>query len=475
MLLPARPNASAAAGARAAALGAARVVALAAALVTAPALAGCARDATTAPEGPGAPPAAVGPPRTAPPDLAELGSRIFDDRGLSLNRNQACASCHDAAYGFTAPLPGVNAGGAVMEGSIAGVFGKRKPPSAAYATFAPVLHRDPGSGDWVGGAFWDGRATGARLGIAAAEQAQEPLLAHTEQALPDAACVVYRVTHSTYASIYEAEWGRDAFDIAFPADIDRLCQQPGATVPLSGRDREQVAREFDHVALSIAAYEASAIVSPFSSKFDAWKRGLATLTPEEARGLALFEGKARCAVCHPSGGDRPLFTDFGYDNNGVPANPANPALLADPTYRDPGLGGITHAPDDLGRHKVPTLRNVDRRPSPGAVKAYMHNGVFKSLEEVVHFYNTRDVLPRCGAAAPADGGTGAALARGLPPGSGDAGNGARVGIDCWPAPEVPENVNRTDIGNLGLTPEEEAAIVAFLKTLSDGYSAPRQP
>ncbi|HET9984249.1 MAG TPA: cytochrome c peroxidase [Longimicrobiales bacterium] len=435
------------------ALDATRVGVLAAGLVAALLPAGCARDAATAPDDPGAPPGA-GPPPVVAPDLAELGSRIFDDKGLSLNRNQACASCHDAVYGFTAPEPGVNAGGAVMEGSIVGVFGKRKPPSAAYAAFAPVLHRDPDSGGWVGGAFWDGRATGARLGVAAAEQAEEPLLSHAEQALPDAACVIYRVTHSTYASFYEAAWGQDAFAIAFPGDIDRLCQQPGATIPLSGRDREQVAWELDHVALSIAAFEASGIVSPFSSKFDAWKRGLATLTPEEARGLALFEGKARCAACHPSRGDRPLFTDFGYDNNGVPPNPASPELLADPAYRDPGLGGITLGAADRGRHKVPTLRNVDRRPFPGAIKAYMHNGAFKSLEQVVHFYNTRDVLPRCGSGADA---------------------GGRIGIDCWPAPEVPDNVNRTEMGNLRLTPEEEAAIVAYLRTLSDGYAAPAGP
>jgi len=91
---------------------------------------------------------------------------------------------------------------------------------------------------------------------------------------------------------------------------------------------------------------------------------------------------------------------------------------------------------------------VDLRPDPGFVKAFGHNGYFKSLEGIVHFYNTRDVLPTCpGAYTEAQ-----ALA-----------------ANCWLAPEVPENVNVDELGDLGVTPEEEAAIVAFLKTLSDGY------
>lgn len=110
---------------------------------------------------------------------------------------------------------------------------------------------------------------------------------------------------------------------------------------------------------------------------------------------------------------------------------------------DPGLAGFLsgagYSEDvwmpELGKHKVPTLRNVDKRPSPEVVKAYGHNGYFKSLEEITHFYNTRDVVP-------------------------------------WPPPEMPENVNSDELGNLGLTAEEEAAIVAFMKTLSDGFQPP---
>jgi cytochrome c peroxidase len=98
---------------------------------------------------------------------------------------------------------------------------------------------------------------------------------------------------------------------------------------------------------------------------------------------------------------------------------------------------------------VPTLRNVDKRPNPGFVKAYGHNGYFKSLEEIVHFYNTRDVLPTCSSKMPVD----------------------HKHPKCWPAPEVADNVNDTELGDLGLSHSQERSIVAFLRTLSDGWMA----
>lgn len=104
------------------------------------------------------------------------------------------------------------------------------------------------------------------------------------------------------------------------------------------------------------------------------------------------------------------------------------------------------ASDNRGRFRVPTLRNVDKRPSPEFVKAYGHNGYFKSLKQIVHFYNTRDVLPRC---APYD---------------------PREGTGCWPAPESTDNMNKSKTGNLGLTDREEDALVAFMQTLTDGYT-----
>jgi cytochrome c peroxidase len=302
----------------------------------------------------------------------------------------------------------------------------------------------------VGGNFWDGRATGQELGDPAAEQARGPFLNPVEQGLPDAACVVLRVGASGYGGLYREVWGGDIDGIEFPADADALCGTDGTTLSLSAADRERVRLEYDRIARAISAFEASPAVSAFSSKFDAWLSGEAAFTRQEMMGLMLFQGPARCDVCHTLGGQN-LLTDFGYHNLGTPANPENPAQQADPAFVDLGLGGPGGAApgtEQWGRVRTPTLRNVDRRPSASAVKPFMHNGVFLSLEEVVRFYNTRDVLPECEASA----------AR------------SDWGVRCWPAPAVPENINRTDMGNLGLAPGQEAAIVAFLRTLSDGFT-----
>jgi cytochrome c peroxidase len=255
-----------------------------------------------------------------------------------------------------------------------------------------------------------------------------PFLNPMEQALPDQAALVNKVCTGHYAALFKEVWGEDA------------CGAPD--------------RAYRFIALAIAAYEASPEVNAFTSKYDAFLEGRATLTADESRGLALFAGKARCAMCHPyqptRDGAPPLFTDFTFENLGLPKNPDHP-LGAE--WQDEGLGGYLattetfrrYAPTQLGRHRVPTLRNVDLRPRPTFIKAYGHNGYFKSLESIVHFYNTRDLLPVCH--RPSD----------------------RPGVTCWPAPEVAANVNRRLLGTLALTAEEEAAVVAFLRTLSDGY------
>ena len=133
--------------------------------------------------------------------IEELGEAIFFDEDLSINGNQSCASCHDPDWGWTGPDSVINEGGAVYEGSIAGEFGDRKPPSSAYATVSPIFHIDK-KGTFVGGNFWDGRATGEALGNPAADQAQGPFLNPAEQGLPDSACVVYWVCTATYASSF---------------------------------------------------------------------------------------------------------------------------------------------------------------------------------------------------------------------------------------------------------------------------------
>ena len=344
-------------------------------------------------------------------DQEQLGKSLFFDTNLSTPPGEACAACHGPQVGYTGPDQVINARGAVYEGAVAGRFGNRKPPSAAYAGDSPILYND-GTG-WVGGMFWDGRATGATLGDPLAEQALGPFLNPLEQNNASPQVVIDKVLASSYKNLFL-----------------QICTIPASYYECIGR--------------SIAAYERSTEVSQFTSKYDYWLKGQAKLTGQEQRGLALFNGKAKCANCHVA----PLFTDFTYDNLGVPRNPLNPFYNEQDwnplgeAWVDPGLGGFLKAagyPEEVwgpewGKQKVPTLRNVALRPTKNFIKAYSHNGYFKSLEEIVHFYNTRDV-----------------------PGAG------------WPMPEVGVNINTTEIGNLGLTKGEELAIVAFLKTLSDGY------
>jgi cytochrome c peroxidase len=362
--------------------------------------------------------------------IEELGKAVFFDENLSANANQSCASCHGPEVGWTGPISDINVHGAVYEGSILGEFGNRKPPSAAYATLSPILHMDK-KGLFVGGNFWNGRATGEKLGNPAADQAQFPFLNPVEQALAEPADVVTRVCAASYGDLFREVWGTEACDSS------------------------NVEMAYDQIALSIAAYEASVDVNAFTSKYDYTFQGLAKLTKEEQRGFALFQGKGKCKLCHPSGKEA-LFTDFTFDNLGVPKNPENPVYDVEPGFIDTGLGGYLQSVGydeeiymaEWGKQKVPTLRNVGLRPDDDFVKAYGHNGYFKSLEGIVHFYNTRDVLPTC---------------------PGDYTEAEALAADCWPAPEVPENVNTDELGDLGLSSEEEAAIVAFLKTLSDGY------
>lgn len=188
-----------------------------------------------------------------------------------------------------------------------------------------------------------------------------------EQGLPDAACVVYRVSISAYAGLYREVWGPDIDGIAFPADTDARCEDDQMTLPLSEQDRERVRLEYDRIARSISAFEASPAGTAFSSKFDAWLRGEAAFTMQEQMGFMLFQGPARCDVCHSLAGPRPVLTDFGYHNLGTPANPANPAHDADPDFVDLGLGGTGGAapgPAQWGRVRRASCR-WNRSPRNG--------------------------------------------------------------------------------------------------------------
>ena len=158
-------------------------------------------------------------------------------------------------------------------------------------------------------------------------------------------------------------------------------------------------------------------------------------------------------------GQQPLFTDYTFDNLGLPKNPENPFYTTRPDYVDHGLGGVLgsradcrgYADENMGKHKVPTTteRREGAHAEPAITKAFGHNGYFKSLEGIVHFYNTRDVKPVC---------------------PGDYTEAQATAVDCWPAPEVAANVNDAELGNLGLSPCRGGAPSSrSCKTLSDGY------
>ena len=405
--------------------------------------------------------------------IEQLGKSLFFDANLSANGIQSCAFCHDPGQGFTSAHGHFNAAGAVVEGAVAGRFGNRKPPSMAYASFSPVLSHiiDDGEVTFVGGAFLDGRATGGKLGMPIADQAQGPFLNPAEMALPAAACVVYRVVHpkdpAAYPVTLAAVWGKDVEGLTFPAGIDADCANPDAKLEIHDEKMAGAIDDaFGRIALSIAAFEQSAEVNRFSSRYDQWTRGEATLSDDELAGLELFkaEDKGNCAACHvlspKTQGGSAVFTDWTFDNLGVPKNRDNPwyaqtANKAGKGWIDPGLGGYLetdpvfapYAKANFARQQVPTLRNLTKRVTEDTTKAYMHNGYFKTLEGVMHFYNTRDVLPAC--ADPL------------------ASEAEAMAANCWPAAEFPETMNKDELGNLKLTAKEEMQIVAFLKTLDD--------
>ena len=434
-----------------------------------------------------------------------LGKLFIYDKSESPLGNIACATCHASYAGFTGGTTIFNATTVAQPGGVPILnavspgpnvrFGNRKPPTYAYAPFAPILHYNATQGDFYGGNFWDMRATGTRLANPAAEQAQGPPVNPAEIGNADSACVVWKVSQGGYRSLVELIGGAQSFAINWPADVASVCAKPGPPpandpfpVHLSAQDRGTSNATYDHITLAVASYEAGPEVSPFSSKFDAWLAGNAQLTDTEQRGYDLFNGKAKCNQCHTSGtavnstglkaaNVAPLFTDFTSANTGVPKNLAIPyycesapdqyGLTINPeglAATDLGVGAMLAGPNNPnptqwrslapmfnGKFKVPTLRNVDMRPRADFVKAYMHNGYLKSLSEVVHFYNTSQALPRCAQGSPGEK------------------------VSCWPAPEVPANVS-TLIGNLGLTSQEESDVVAFLQTLTDHFvTAPASP
>ena len=354
-------------------------------------------------------------------EKAALGEKIFEDVSLSASGRQSCASCHSPDVGHAPDNSlAVQLGGPLLDQP-----GNRVAPGLNYLSSNTAFHFDD-EGTPTGGFFWDGRAASLQA------QASGPLLATNEMANASVAHVVAKLSLASYAEEFKRVFGADIFT----------------------RPDEAMAQ----LTLALQMYQLEDTdFRAFSSKYDQFLRGRVALSEQEARGLELFNSpsKGNCAGCHPSekgaDGSHPLFTDFTYDNLGVPRNTAL-AQNADPAFYDLGLCGradLASRTDLCGAFKVPSLRNVALR------KVYFHNGRFTTLKDVVTFYVQRDTHPEKWYPLNADGTVNK--------------------FDDLP-PQYHANVNTAEVPYdrvLGdapaLTDAEVDDVVAFLRTLSDGY------
>lgn len=343
----------------------------------------------------------------------QLGKKLFFDTKLSTPEGMSCATCHAPEAGFADPRPSFS----TSQGVKSHRFGSRNAPTVAYAAYSPEFHLLPNMGPmnlgvYEGGQNWDGKATNL------VEQAKLPFLNKLEMNNPNKTVVVQKVLLGPYAVLYSEVYGKNALK-----KVDAI---------------------YNNIADAIAAYECSSEVNQFSSKYDCFLQGRIDLTDQETRGLAVFETKGDCARCHrrrpAPDGTPPMFTSRHHANVGIPYNPSNPYYELPPSFNplgydfvELGTGDAVNDPWHYGRVKIPTLRNCAK------TAPYMHNGVFDDLRTVVTFYNTRDM-------------------EGAP----------------WDPPEVdhPNIIRMNNLGKLGLSEQEIEDVVAFLNTLTDGYSPP---
>ncbi len=363
--------------------------------------------------------------------IAALGRSLFFDPALSASGRMACASCHDPAHGFSAPnaLP-VQLGGPDLRRP-----GIRAVPSLMYGQDTPAFtehyYESEDEGDEsvdqgpTGGRDWDGRVDRAR------DQAALPLLDEHEMANANSGAVVAVVARAVYASEVRRLYGQGIF-----ADAERA---------------------FRAITEALEFYQQTpSVFGPFSSKYDAVLRGDAILTPQEARGLEVFNDRAKgnCAHCHKSAvmadGRPPLFTDFGFAALGIPRNAA---ILAnnDPAYFDLGLCGperhdLAGRGEYCGLFKTPTLRNVALKQS------FYHNGAFRTLRDAVAFYALRDTEPEQ-----------------LYP---TAPDGTVLKFNDLPVAYIQNVSAELPFGPRQLVSDADVDdLVAFLRTLTDGYRA----
>jgi cytochrome c peroxidase len=363
--------------------------------------------------------------------MTAIGRVLFSDPTLSASGKIACSTCHDPskAFGPTNDLP-VQRGGADGQGA-----GVRAVPSLRYSQSVPPFTEHFFESDGndsedqgpAGGRTWDGRSQSAH------DQARLPLFSAFEMGNANPGAVVAKVRSSPYAGQFRDLFGKDIFD------------NPDAA--------------FNDVLMALEVFQQSpSEFYPYNSKYDAWLRKQAALTPQEERGLALFNdpGKGNCASCHPSAiknGAFPSFTDYGFAALGLPRNSAIPAN-ADPNYHDLGLCGplrtdLSNKHAACGLFRTPSLRNVAKR------HVFFHNGVIKQLEDAVRFYATRDTQPESWYPRAADG-----IAR---------------KFDDLPAEYLDNIENKPPFGQqVGAVPalseSDVADVVAFLNTLSDGWT-----
>ena len=360
-----------------------------------------------------------------PATPAMLGKAIFFDESLSASGKMSCATCHDPAYAHAqSNTLMVQFGGPSLD-----VPGFRAVPSLRYLNLGIAFHFES-DGTPTGGFNRDGRANSLL------EQAERPLLAPHEMANGTHADAVARLANTSYADDFRRVFGNNVFD-----DID------GA---------------FFRMQFALEKYEATDPgFHPFDSKYDYFLAGKVKLSAQELRGFSLFNrpDKGKCLGCHPStrgsDGSSPVFTDYTYDNLGLPRNTAI-AANADAAYYDLGLCGpfrtdLADHTDLCGAFKVPTLRNVATR------QVFFHNGGFKTLTDAIRFYVRRDTNPE--QFYPLDA------------------NGTAQKFNDLPA-EFHKNVNTSEVpydrhpGEAPRLSEDEIAdLVVFLQTLTDGYDA----
>lgn len=396
--------------------------------------------------------------------LAELGKILFYDPALSASGQQSCDSCHRSSNHFAPD----NSFAVQFGGPQGNIPGSRVAPSLTYLNEAPGFsigpdNDDDGDADRMntgrrsgpvatvrptvaksatdsaanatamvprGGFFWDGRADSLPA------QALGPLMNPVEMANENPETLAAKIRALPYAKQFTT--------VVDPHILDDSRRLPSYAV------------------FAIARYEMEdPAFHPFDSKYDAYLSGKVQLSSAEQRGLKLFEdpNKGNCAACHPShktpAGLPPLFTDFQYEALGVPRNNVLIAN-ADPTNFDLGICGparrdrFSQQPQNCGLFKTPSLRNVATR------HVFFHNGIYHNLEDVLRFYVQRDTNPEKFYPRNADGSV--HKFDDLPP-------QYLANVDTLDAP-----FNRKPGDQPALDEKEIKDVIAFLQTLTDGYT-----